>query len=155
MADEIVPRWEWRTFGERLADAESHFAGLEPERVRESDETYLLSLHSDTSIKVRDAQMVMKELEHVGEGGLEQWKPTMKAGFPLSADEVRAVLSALRAVEAPLERDEYTLEQLIEELVRPSPDVLAIDVHKERAHYTIDGCMTELSEIRVEQGSRR
>ena len=40
---EIVPRWEWRTFGDEFGAAEERFAALEPERIQESDELYLLS----------------------------------------------------------------------------------------------------------------
>ena len=52
---EIVPRWEWRTFGEDFGAAEEAFAALDPERVEESDELYLLAEESDASVKVRDA----------------------------------------------------------------------------------------------------
>ncbi len=40
---EIVPRWEWRTFGEDFGAAEEAFAALTVERVQESDELYLLA----------------------------------------------------------------------------------------------------------------
>jgi len=43
----IVPRWEWRTFGDDFGAADRWFAAATPERVQESDETYLLSLESD------------------------------------------------------------------------------------------------------------
>jgi exopolyphosphatase/guanosine-5'-triphosphate,3'-diphosphate pyrophosphatase len=45
----IVPRWEWRTFGDRFGSAEEHFAALSPERVQESDEVYVLSTQGDAS----------------------------------------------------------------------------------------------------------
>ena len=38
-----VGRWEWRAFGEDIAEAERHLAALQPERVEESDELYVLS----------------------------------------------------------------------------------------------------------------
>ena len=50
----IVPRWEWRTFGEDFGDAERRLAALPPSASEESDELYLLSLESDASVKVRD-----------------------------------------------------------------------------------------------------
>ena len=39
----IVPRWEWRTFGDGLGAAEDAFAALTPGHVVESDELYLLA----------------------------------------------------------------------------------------------------------------
>jgi len=151
----IVPRWEWRTFGDDFGAADGHFAALVAERLQESDEVYLLSTRSDASVKVRDALMDVKELQEVNEDGLEQWKPVMKAEYPLPADGVRSVLATL-AVEAPeLARTEYTLDQFVDEVVGPSPDLSAVNVHKHREHYTVGGAMAELSEISTERGSRR
>ena len=45
---DIVPRWEWRTFGDDFGAADERFAALEPERVQESDELYLLSAAAAT-----------------------------------------------------------------------------------------------------------
>src|SRR4029453_4259590 len=60
VSPEVVPRWEWRTFGDDLGDAERWFAAHESERAQESDEAYLLSSQSDASIKVRGGQLDMK-----------------------------------------------------------------------------------------------
>ena len=92
---------------------------LEPERVQESDEVYLLSEESDASVKVRDDLMDVKRLEAVDGNGLEQWRPVLKAAFPLAAADVAAVLDALGAPGPELARETYTLEQLIAEVVRP------------------------------------
>ena len=50
----IVPRWEWRTFGDHFPEAETRFAKLTPDRLQESDEGYLLSRDSKASVKLRD-----------------------------------------------------------------------------------------------------
>ena len=49
----IVPRWEWRTFGETFGDAEVRLAALPPTRVDETEELYILSSRVEGSIKVR------------------------------------------------------------------------------------------------------
>src|SRR5207342_3629496 len=98
--------------------------------------------------KVRDGLMDVKQLQTVNEDGLEQWKPVMKADFPLPAEEVLAVLETLAAEAPPLARSAYTLDQLVDEVVGPSLDLLAVAVHKQREHYTVGGCMAERSEIR-------
>jgi len=67
----IVPRWEWRTFGEEFGRAETLLAEAAAERVHESDETYLLSPGCDASVKVRDGLMDVKLLERVSDDGLE------------------------------------------------------------------------------------
>jgi exopolyphosphatase/guanosine-5'-triphosphate,3'-diphosphate pyrophosphatase len=145
-ATAIVPRWEWRTFGESFGAADDRLAAMEPGALQESDEVYLLSTGSDASVKVRDGLMDVKHLEDVAEG-LEQWKPVLKASFPLSAGEVRDVLGAL-AVEPPqLARDAYTLDELKVEVIGPSKDLRAVDVHKRRQHYLVGTCMAEVSEV--------
>jgi len=149
-------RWEWRTFGDSFGPADDRFAALEPERVQESDEIYLLSTADDAdTVKVRDELMDVKQLEHVNGDGLEQWLPVMKAGFPLPAARVAAVLASLR-VEAPmLDRDEYTLDQLLDEVVRTHEDLRAVEVHKRRQRYTIGGCTSELTDVRADGSSTR
>ena len=154
-APPIVPRWEWRTFGDRFGEADSRFASLAPDRVQESDEVYLLSLASDASVKVRDGLMDVKRLERTNDDGLEQWKPVMKATYPLSGADIAAVLEALGITVPVLARSEYTLDELVAEVIEPSDDLAAVAVHKRREHYTICGSMAELSEVRTAQGSRR
>ena len=39
----------------------------------------------EANVKVRDALMDIKVLEHVDKNGLEQWRPVFKAPFPLDA----------------------------------------------------------------------
>jgi exopolyphosphatase/guanosine-5'-triphosphate,3'-diphosphate pyrophosphatase len=151
----IVPRWEWRTFGQRFGEADTRFGALVPERAEESDEIYLLSAGSDASVKVREGLMDVKELQAVNEDGLEQWKPVLKAAFPLPASDVARVTQALAVTVPALARAEYGLEDLIEEVVEPTEELIAVEVHKRREHHTIDGCMAELSEVETEQGSRR
>lgn len=151
----IVPRWEWRTFGDDFGEVERKLAATGPERVQESDETYLLSLESDASVKVRDGLMDVKLLEEVDDDGLEQWRPVMKAEFPLAADGVRQVFDALAVPVPSLAGDGYTLERLVGELVEPDPRLRAVEVHKHRERFTVGGAMTELSEIRAAEGDRR
>jgi exopolyphosphatase/guanosine-5'-triphosphate,3'-diphosphate pyrophosphatase len=148
-------RWEWRTFGDEFGAAESDFDRRSPERVQESDELYLLSAEDGDTVKVRDGLMDVKQLEQVNDDGLEQWAPVKKAGFPLPATEVGSVLKSLRVPVPRLERTAYTLEQLLDEVVRPSPDLAAVEVHKKRQRYTISGCLSELTEVRTDRGSTR
>jgi exopolyphosphatase / guanosine-5'-triphosphate,3'-diphosphate pyrophosphatase len=151
----IVPRWEWRTFGESFGPAEELLGARTPEREQESDDLYLLSQDSDASVKVRDGLMDVKQLEAVDGNGLEQWRPVLKAGFPLVAADASTVLAALGASGVQLERESYTLEQLVDEVVEPSPALAAVAVHKRRTHYRLSGCLAELSAISAGRRSAR
>lgn len=152
---ETIPRWEWRSFAEKFAGVESTLALSTPDRTQESDEVYLLSAEGADAVKVRDDLMDVKHLVRVAENGLQQWTPVMKAAFPLSVAEVGTVLTALRVTSPPLTRAAYTLGELMDELVQPNPDLLAVDVHKRRERYTLGGCMAELTEVRTAQTATR
>jgi exopolyphosphatase/guanosine-5'-triphosphate,3'-diphosphate pyrophosphatase len=132
----IVPRWEWRTFGASFGSAEQRLAASEAGRVEDSDEVYLLSLHSDASVKLRGGLLDAKRLLQT-DGKLEQWMPVFKADLPLSGDDVAALLELLG----------------VQELA--SPDLREVAVRKHRAHYTIGGCMAELTELRTKEGVTR
>jgi len=141
----ITPRWEWRTFGDQFGAGDRAFAALTPERVQESEEIYLVGREGDT-VKVRDALMDIKVLREVDENGLEQWTPVMKAEFPIPATDVPRVFEALRQPTPALERDAYTLDQFLDELIAPA-GVAAVKVHKRRVRYTIGGCTSEVTNV--------
>ena len=151
----IVPRWEWRTFGDAFPEAERRLAALEPERERESDEVYILSAAANGSAKFRDGVMDVKRLEQVDDHGLELWRPVAKAEVPFAAADVRRLLAGLGVRVPELARPAYTLQEFIADLVEPEPLLQAVDVHKHRTHFTFEGCMTELTELRTARGSTR
>ena len=143
----IVPRWEWRTFGESFGDADQRLESLSPRDVEDSDEIYLLSPTVDENVKIRNELMDIKALQQVNADGLEQWKPIMKVGFPLTSADVPKVFQALEVTTPPLARASYTLPQLIDELVKPAGRVRTVTVHKKRARYRIDECAAEMTEV--------
>jgi exopolyphosphatase/guanosine-5'-triphosphate,3'-diphosphate pyrophosphatase len=149
----IVPRWEWRTFAASFGDADRRFRELAPGKVQESDELYLLSPHCDANVKIRDGLMDIKTLEEV-DAELEQWRPVLKAAFPLAAAEVERVCAALRVAPLPL-RDACTLESLRAELTLPSRGVRAVSIHKKRQRYTVGGCLAEMTELAADGRTTR
>ena len=87
-------RWEWRTFGEPLGAAGERLGSMPPEKVTESDETYLLAPASLDAVKARAELMDVKHLEAVDDDGLELWEPVMKAPLPVSAADAATGTSA-------------------------------------------------------------
>ena len=151
----VIGRWEWRAFGERFGAADSGFAALSPERVEESDEVYLLSPVGDVSVKIRADLMDVKRRRRVNSAGLEQWVPTMKAAFPLAAEDVCRVFATLAIPIPALARAEYTLDQLLDELVDPNRSLQAVRVYKRRVHYAVGGCMAEVTEVSADGRATR
>ena len=147
----VIPRWEWRAFGDAAARADAAFAALAPERVQESDEIYVLALASDASVKVRDGLMDVKVRERADDAGLEQWRPVLKATFPLTPTDVNVLLSALGTPVADLPDRSYTLD----DVVALNEGLQTVAVHKHREHYRPGGCMVEVSEIRTDAGAVR
>jgi exopolyphosphatase / guanosine-5'-triphosphate,3'-diphosphate pyrophosphatase len=143
---EIIPRWEWRTFGTRFGAADVVFLVLTPTGIQESDELYLLSGAAD-NVKVRDDLMDIKVLKEVNPDGLEQWIPVMKVGFPLATSDVGKVFEALGRSVPSQERESYSLDQFLDELVAPAEALRAVAVHKRRVRYEIGGCTSELSDV--------
>ena len=143
---EIIPRWEWRTFGTRFGAAEDAFAALTAGAIQESDEIYFLAGAGD-NVKVRADLMDIKLLREVNADGLERWEPVMKAGFPLVAADVVTVFGALRLAPPPLARAAYTLDQFVDELAGPGAAMRPVHVHKRRVRYTVGGCTSEVSDV--------
>ena len=144
--EKIIPRWEWRTFGESFGEADAKYAVLTPSDIQESDELYFLSNANNENVKVRFDLMDIKTLEQVNADGLEQWKPVMKASFPLPAAEARKVLEALGVRAPSLARESYTLDQFVNELAEPG-GLRSVEVHKKRVRYKINGCTSEMTEV--------
>ena len=119
----IVPRWEWRTFGDSFGEAEARLAGLPPTKVDDSDELYVLSSRVEASIKVRGGQLDVKRLEGVSDDGLEQWRPVAKAEFPFDATDVASLLGSLDVTVPSLDRATYELDALIDEVVGPHDEL--------------------------------
>ena len=142
-------RWEWRTFGDGLGAAEGRLRALAPERLQESDETYLVAAEGHDAVKARDGLMDIKHLEQVDDDGLELWRPVMKSPLPISPADASAVLAALSVDAPPLELDAYD----VADLARASAAVTLVPVHKSRRHYTFHGCMAELTDLRTAGGT--
>jgi exopolyphosphatase/guanosine-5'-triphosphate,3'-diphosphate pyrophosphatase len=145
----IVPRWEWRTFGDGFGGADRRLAARTPAQVRENDDLYILSKGGDASVKVRDGVMDVKRLERVDGDGLELWRPVLKAASPLSVADVATIFTALQCSLLPLGRAGYSFDELLVELVRPRDELLPVRVHKMRSHYDLDGCWAEVTEVRA------
>jgi exopolyphosphatase/guanosine-5'-triphosphate,3'-diphosphate pyrophosphatase len=151
----IVPRWEWRTFGDSFGAADVRLSALQPADVDDSEELYILSSRVEGSIKVRDGQLDVKRLEEVNDDGLQQWRPVANAEFPIAATDVAALLAALDVSVPSLDRRAYALDQLIDDVVAPRDDLLAVPVHKHRVHHVLDGCRAEVTRVRSGPGTTR
>jgi hypothetical protein len=80
-------------------------------------------------------------------------EPVANAEFPIAAADVASLLAALESSVSSLDRETYALDQLVDDVVEPHDDLLAVPVRKHRVHHVLDGCRAELTD--VQSGSRR
>ncbi len=147
--NEIEPRFEFRTWARNFGMVETRMSRLSKcQGIRESDEVYIVSAGNDeNNTKIRDAKMDIKVL--VGErDGLEQWRPRMKGTFPMAAEALVAEVFPAFGVAMPdLDRDEYSLDQYLDGIIRPHRDLVAVAVFKRRFAFTVNDCITEHAEV--------
>ncbi len=144
---EIIPRWEWRSFGLHFGEAEARLKARGADKLQHSDEIYFLSSVSDANVKIRDGLVDIKCLEETDTHGFEQWRPILKEAFPLPAAAIETLFAAL-GVASPLELTTITLNQLLTEVTSDSR-LRSLEVHKARTRYHLEGCMAELTEVAV------
>jgi hypothetical protein len=118
--------------------------------IRESQEVYIVSAaNNENNTKIRDLKMDIKELVEVKQG-LERWNPRMKGEFPLQTDVIRDEIFPAFAVREPeFKRDAYSLNQYLDELINPHPELSAVNVFKRRFAFTINGCITEVAQLLI------
>ena len=144
---EIIPRWEWRTFGKEFGKGEELIKAHELATFKKSSEKYILSCKSNENCKIRDDLMDSKSLRQINDDKLEQWYPTMKLTFPLKKEYIANWFQNVFKVAVPsFERDEYTYDQYLDELVGKCPDLKIVNVYKERSIYTIRETTVEIAE---------
>ena len=146
---EIKPRFEFRTFAQDLGLVERKMRALSPvESIRESSEIYIMSkANNENNTKIRDSKMDIKVFIKE-EKGLEQWNPRMKGEFPMNAQQLETDVFPAFGVEIPaLTKKVYELEEYLDEIIRPNPQLLAVHVFKRRFAFTINGCIAEIGDV--------
>jgi hypothetical protein len=144
-------RFEYRAWAERLDAVGDLLESLSVcHEVTETAETYLVSTATaDVNVKVRADLLDIKVLVAVRDG-FEQWTVHRKAEFPVDAAMVRDDLFPLLGLVPPdLQRDEYSLSQLIDDVVAAHPDLGAVNVTKWRRRYTVDDCAAEIADVSI------
>ena len=146
MAGKIIPRWEWRTFGDNFGVSEEKIKSYEMGNFKKSSEKYILSRNSNENCKVRDELMDIKSLQQVNDDKLEQWYPTLKEGFPLSQETITMLCKDFFKVEVPaMDKEAYDFEAYIA-LCKTVKDLVVVDVYKERSIYVINEAIVEIAE---------
>jgi len=147
---EIIPRYEFRIWAESLAPLHARLDALGQAREARSAETYLISKVTERcNAKIRAELMDIKVLV-AEDRGLEQWKPILKAGFPLSQlDIANQVFPSLQIVAPTLVKQAYTYDEFMQGVVQREPKIAVVEVTKTRHQYSIGACAAEYSLITI------
>ena len=148
---EIKPRFEFRAFAPDFGIVEAKMRQIAPvEKIRESLEIYIMSAgNNENNTKIRSNLMDIKVFVQE-QKGLEQWNPRMKGEFPMSVNVMRDEVFPAFGVALPeFKREVYTLDQYLNEIIQPHPDLMAVNVFKRRFAFTINNCIAEVGEVFV------
>ncbi len=148
---EIKPRFEFRTFAQNFGMVVNKMRKLSAlDKIRESSEIYIMSAgNNENNTKVRDDLMDIKVFV-TRDRGLEQWNPRMKGSFPMKAAMIRDEVFAAFGVAPPdFKREEYRLQEFLEEIIRPHKDLTAVKVFKRRYGFSVNNCITEYAELLI------
>ena len=146
----VIPRWEFRTFGQHFGAADAAFGAMTPGAVQESDEVYLLVDDGQPTtdvVKIRFDLMDVKTLREVDADGLERWEPVAKVAFPIAPPDMAIVTKALRLPSTPSDKAAASLDGFLAEVAGPGSSVRAVAVHKRRVRYAPGGCTAEVSDV--------
>jgi exopolyphosphatase/guanosine-5'-triphosphate,3'-diphosphate pyrophosphatase len=152
---EIKPRYEFRIWSQSLTPLRAKLEAKAEARETKSQETYLISAATEKcNTKIRAELMDIKVLIDE-DRGLEQWRPILKAGFPLSNSAVaEQIFPRLQLTPPALTRVEYTMDEFFREVVQKEPKIAVVEVAKTRYQFNIGVCATEYSNITINKMPR-
>ena len=156
----IVPRWEWRTFGERFGAAEDALrrARARAASMRATSCTSLSAADVEDTVKVRAELMDVKRLER-GERttGSSSGGPSLKAAVPARPDGRRRPCSRRCDAAAPrlASRRVRSTSSSTRSSARAPSCVDRSQVHKRRAHYRSTAAWPSSTEVRGRRRARR
>jgi hypothetical protein len=149
-AAKIVPRAEFRVFGQNVADIVKEkmwgaSAVLQKARKMPAETYFLSSKTNEANVKVRDGLLDIKT--KVGETleGYEIFQPRGKFQFPVKREDLLAILAHLK-VEMSLEKESYTIEEFIA-MARKHADIVPVTVEKMRYGFTVAGVICEYAQV--------
>jgi hypothetical protein len=146
---EPQPRYEYRVWSEGLGTARDdlyrRFARLGTEI---SEETYLIpAAVNNCNAKIRAGRMNIKVLLTI-EQGLELWKPTLDAEFPLDRSLISGqIFTALEMLPPNLPRERYSIEEFVMDVVRPQSRIVMVALVKERTRFRLDESLAEYTSV--------
>ena len=153
--DNIKPRYEFRVWADTLVSVHERLGRMAQPKTAESEETYLISNATDEcNAKIRARLMDIKVLVATYRG-LQQWKPILKAEFPLESSVIATqVFPSLDLSPPPLPTTTYELEDFLDHVARTDTRLAIVSVRKKRYQFQIGACAAEYAQTRINDVAR-
>jgi len=146
--DDIEPRYEFRVWGKSLVDLRARLERRIIPVKTASRETYLISRATDRcNAKIRAELMDIKTLlaEY---RGLEQWKPVLKAPFPLERVVIAEQIFPNLGIGPPrLSKAYYEFGEFLDEVIGPEPEIAIVSLSKTRHQFNLLTCQAEFTVV--------
>ena len=144
MLDSNAPSrwWEWRAFAN---DFELRGISLPPE-FEAADETVVVSPVSDARVVIRDDVLTVDRIERHNDG-LDLWRRSLHARFPLCQHDVRDVLRELKVTPPTLFRPEFSARQFVEDVAACTDGLHVVGVRCNRRIIPVGGCSVERAAV--------
>jgi exopolyphosphatase/guanosine-5'-triphosphate,3'-diphosphate pyrophosphatase len=147
---ETQPRYEFRVWAQNFGDLKERLERHATPVRAVSEETYFVSKTTDRSIvKIRSGLMDIKALiaEHLG---LEQWKPVLKAAFPLDRSVIASrVFPCLELVSPRLSRANYAMDEFFDDVMRTEEGIAIAEVSKTRFKFSLETGQAEFASVTI------
>ena len=134
--------WEWRAF----VPAFEPLAVAWPPEFEAADDVYIVCPESDTRAIMRGDALLIDVLEQ-SQDGLERWRRSFEARFPLCQHDVRDALRQFPVALPVLNRAEYNELEFTTEVATCTNGLRVVGVRSVRRDVRVDGCMLERSTV--------
>jgi len=141
-------RYEFRIWGNSLTPFRERLEhGGNPVKTV-SSETYLLSLANDgCNAKIRAGLIDIKVLA-LENRGLEQWKPILKAPFPIDREVITSQICPSLGVQPPqLIEAQYKMDEFLRQIAGCRPSIGIVQASKTRFQFTLGDCFAEFATV--------
>jgi len=152
---DIEPRYEFRVWGENLAEFRKRLERRAAPVQAASKEIYLISRATDRcNAKIRADLMDIKVLiaEH---RGLEQWKPVLKAAFPIDRSVIATqIFPSLEIRPPPLSKARYEMGEFLNEVIVADAGIAIVELFKARSKFSLGTCLAEFTAVLLNDVAR-
>jgi len=152
---DVQPRYEFRVWGEDLAELRERLERRATPVKVASKETYLISKATyRCNAKIRGNLVEIKVL--IAEyRGLGRWKPVLLVPFPLDQSLIVTQIFPCLEISPPkLSRARFEIGEFLNEAIGATPEIAVVELSKTRFKFSFDMCLAEFTVVLLNDMAR-